>query len=620
MDYRQTLPAGTVLDGKYRIERILGAGGFGITYQAFDERLTATAAIKEYFPSQFGVRDATNSVRPRSEVDQDIFDRLRSSFVREARTLNRFDHPSIVRVLNVFEEYGTAYMVMKYEMGPSLKTWLAQLKRLPTQAELDRLAAPLLDALDTMHAAEFLHRDIAPDNIIVRADGTPVLLDFGASRRVMGEMTGTLTGVVKKGYSPQEQYTTDGRSQGPWTDIYALGATLYRCISDETPDEATERMLSDTLLPAFKIGAGIYRTKFLEAIDAAMSLRPSERPQSISSWRRMLLEGAGGRSEQFHPRPTEIRTELPQSIAQLSRNTPSLASAPNVACSRTPLAALVGFAALIVAGVAFATQDQWLPKRINPAIAQEETDPIRIEANVKDRSTSEFADRVRATEEEGKRSAALAQQQQDAAMARADEAARIKAAEEERQRLDALAQQQDAARARAEEAARIKAAVEERQRLDALAQQQDTARARAEEAARIKAAEEERRRLEALAQQKQDAARARAEETARVKTAEEERKRLASLERQQHDVARKKVEKATTVGRVTDAKLTENVRRCIARGRARWKTYSVGNGAIAIGDGHCGFSWRYKSQEEADNRALKECRRKTSNCRIFERL
>ena len=231
MDYRQVLQTGTVLDGKYRIERVIGSGGFGITYEAFDIGLAAPVAIKEYYPSQFGVRDATYSVRPRSERDREIFDRLLSSFLREARTLNQFEHPAIVRVLSVFEAYGTAYMVMKYETGPSLKAWLADLVRLPTQSELDRLVPPLLDSLEMMHSADFLHRDIAPDNIIVRADGSPVLLDFGASRRVMGEMTGTLTGVVKKGYSPQEQYATDSRSQGPWTDIYALGATLYRCIS-----------------------------------------------------------------------------------------------------------------------------------------------------------------------------------------------------------------------------------------------------------------------------------------------------------------------------------------------------------------------------------------------------
>jgi serine/threonine protein kinase len=315
MDYRQVLQTGTVLDGKYRIERVIGSGGFGITYEAFDLGLAASVAIKEYYPSQFGVRDATYSVRPRSERDREIFDRLLASFIREARTLNQFEHPAIVRVLSVFEGYGTAYMVMKYETGPSLKAWLADLVRLPTQGELDRLTAPLLDALEMMHNAEFLHRDIAPDNIIVRADGSPVLLDFGASRRVMGEMTGTLTGVVKKGYSPQEQYATDSRSQGPWTDIYALGATLYRCISGETPYEATERMLDDHVLPAVEAGAGRYRHAFLVAIDAAMVLRPKQRPQSIAVWREMLFDGV------------QISPSQPQSWPSAGRAAPAVANA-----------------------------------------------------------------------------------------------------------------------------------------------------------------------------------------------------------------------------------------------------------------------------------------------------
>ena len=321
MDHRTQLLAGTVLDGKYRIERILGAGGFGITYEAYDIGLASKVAIKEYFPTQFGLRDSTYSVRPRSEGDREIFERLRSSFIREARTLNQFDHPAIVRVLNVFEAYGTAYMVMKYETGQSLKAWLADLVRLPTQEELDRLTAPLLDALEAMHNSAFLHRDIAPDNIIVRADGSPVLLDFGASRRVMGEMTGTLTGVVKKGYSPQEQYATDGRSQGPWTDIYSLGATLYRCVSGDTPEEATQRILDDQVVSAVDSGGGRYRPGFLRAIDAAMMLRPADRPQSVAEWRKMLF--AGARPARSQQPATSALTRLSDGSLDETRLTPT---------------------------------------------------------------------------------------------------------------------------------------------------------------------------------------------------------------------------------------------------------------------------------------------------------
>lgn len=292
MDYRQVLHQNTVLDRKYRIDRVIGSGGFGITYEAFDLGLATSVAIKEYYPEGFSVRDSTMSIRARSETDRPVFDRLRASFLREARTLAKFDNGTIVRVLNVFETHGTAYMVMKYETGPSFKVWLEKLGRRPTQSELDQIAWPLLSALEVMHVNDFLHRDVAPDNIIIRHDGSPVMLDFGASRRVLGESTGTVTGIVKKGYSPQEQYATDGRSQGAWTDIYAMAATLYRAIASDAPMEATERMLDDQMVPASAVGRGAYRPEFLAAVDGALRVRPRERPQTIAEWRRQLFRGS----------------------------------------------------------------------------------------------------------------------------------------------------------------------------------------------------------------------------------------------------------------------------------------------------------------------------------------
>jgi serine/threonine protein kinase len=291
MDHRHTLAEDTVLDRKYRIGSVIGSGGFGITYKALDLGLDTPVAVKEYYPAQFGMRDATLSVRARSEGERPIFERMRSSFLREARTLAQFDHPTIVRVLNVFEAHGTAYMVMKFESGPSLKAWLADLGRPCTQAELDAITAPILDALELMHSTGFLHRDIAPDNIILRSDGTPVMLDFGASRRVMGPMSGALTGIVKMGYSPPEQYATDARTQGPWTDIYAMASTLYIAITGEAPLEATSRMLEDALVPASSFANGDYRPEFLAAVDRALALKPKNRPQSVAEWRGELFRG-----------------------------------------------------------------------------------------------------------------------------------------------------------------------------------------------------------------------------------------------------------------------------------------------------------------------------------------
>lgn len=540
MDYRQVLQTGTVLDGKYRIERVIGSGGFGITYEAFDIGLAAPVAIKEYYPSQFGIRDATYSVRPRTERDRELFERLLASFLREARTLNQFEHPAIVRVLSVFEAYGTAYMVMKYETGPSLKSWLASLVRLPTQNELDRLTIPLLDALETMHNAEFLHRDIAPDNIIVRADGNPVLLDFGASRRIMGEMTGTLTGVVKKGYSPQEQYATDSRSQGPWTDIYALGATLYRCISGETPYEATERMLDDHIVPAVEAGAGRYREPFLAAIDAAMVLRPKQRPQSIAEWREMLFEGVlvmpgqpqswptagrsvpsntdidGGEDGTRHWGPTSQPRSEPNSRP---RSTPSFRasgagsepaavqtnegigiSQPVAANDATPssrrnmtaVAMAAGVVVLIGGGALFLSN------------SRENTRATPVQTAFEDvkRASDNEARRLNA-EEESRRSAEAARQRQaaeeaDATRRRAEDDAR-RLAEESRQRQLAEEARQ---RKLADEAEARRLAEVERQRVAALELQQRQERERlAREEASRKQADDERRRLAARPRQ-----------------------------------------------------------------------------------------------------------------------
>jgi hypothetical protein len=226
---------------------------------------------------------------PPIEKHKQISRRGRANFLEEARTLARFEHPSIVRVARVFEANATAYMVMRFEQGRSFATWLTSLGRSPTQQELDAIVAPLLDALETLHAQDFLHRDIAPDNIIVRADGTPVLLDFGAARHAVAEATCALTGVIKAGYSPHEQYTSNSRLQGPWSDLYALGGTLYRAVTGQAPEEATLRVGDDHMPSAVKAANGDYRPRFLAAIDACLEVMPSERPQSVAQLRAMLL-------------------------------------------------------------------------------------------------------------------------------------------------------------------------------------------------------------------------------------------------------------------------------------------------------------------------------------------
>ncbi len=288
MSGRTILKTNTILDGKYQIDLLLGTGGFGITYAAHDIGLDATVAVKEFYPIEFAQRDTTMTVRPRSGSDKETFEHLKAAFLREAQTLIKFRHAAIVRVLSVFEAYGTAYMVMEFEQGDSFKAWLQRRGRAPDQTELDGIVQPLLDALEIVHAAGYLHRDIAPDNIIIRPDGSPVLLDFGSARHVSGSMTG----IVKSGYSPAEQYATNANLQGPWTDIYALGATVYGAVTGRAPEQSLARGIEDTTAPLVKSSLTGYRADFLAGVDAAMRVLPGDRPQSIAALRSIMYPSA----------------------------------------------------------------------------------------------------------------------------------------------------------------------------------------------------------------------------------------------------------------------------------------------------------------------------------------
>ena len=235
------LPVGTRLADDYRIERVLGAGGFGITYLAEEVPLARMVTIKEYFPVDFAVRDNRQAAQPRSEDCTGDYQWGLERFLDEARTLARFDHPNIVRVYRFFREANSGFIVLHYEDGKSFKAWLKGLGRAPRQHELDRVVPPLLDALALLHASDFLHRDIAPDNIIIRSDGSPVLIDFGSARGDIAQHSRTVSALVKPGYSPYEQYATNARQQGPWTDIYSLGATLYQAVTGKRPPDAPSR-------------------------------------------------------------------------------------------------------------------------------------------------------------------------------------------------------------------------------------------------------------------------------------------------------------------------------------------------------------------------------------------
>ena len=271
---------------EYRLESVLGAGGFGITYLAFDTNLEKKVAIKEYLPSSVAVRNGT-TVLPTSAAHEQDYRWGLDRFIQESRTLARFSHPHIVRVNRFFEANGTGYMVMDYEDGEPLKSYL-QRNPFPAEAALKGLVAPLLDGLEKVHAVGFLHRDIKPDNIFVRKDGGAVLIDFGSSRQAIGGSVQALTTIVSPGYAPFEQYTTSAE-QGPWSDIYSLAGVFYFAVTGQSPPDAITRMKADTLAQGLGAARMRYSTPLIDAIGWGLALEEAKRPRTIGQWRDALF-------------------------------------------------------------------------------------------------------------------------------------------------------------------------------------------------------------------------------------------------------------------------------------------------------------------------------------------
>ncbi|MBH9576417.1 protein kinase domain-containing protein [Inhella proteolytica] len=303
------LPPGYRLH-EYRIDALLGQGGFGITYLATDVNLNAKVAIKEYLPAQFAQRAQDSTVRPRATAWLPTLLEGLEQFLVEARTLATFRHPNIVRVARFFEANRTAYMVLDYERGQTLHQWWREAGKAPRsrllpgrghserapleEAELLLLLAPLLDGLDLVHRSGVLHRDIKPDNLCVREeDGSLVLLDFGAARPARGMEVPDAPQVLTPGYAPIEQYS--GLSQGPWTDLYALAATLYWMVTGKRPLEAPLRQAKpDAHQSAEQLGAERWSREFLRAIDWGLQLKPEDRPQSVAAFRQALFAAHSG--------------------------------------------------------------------------------------------------------------------------------------------------------------------------------------------------------------------------------------------------------------------------------------------------------------------------------------
>jgi serine/threonine protein kinase len=286
----QSLPRGHVLN-EYRFDQLLGVGGFGLTYLATDQNLHLPVAIKEYLPSDIATRDEDSSVRPASDTDKPSFEWGLSRFLDEARTLAAFHHPNIVRVMRYFQANATAYMVMEFVQGASLSEWI-KTRRPLTQQAIESLIRPLVQGLLVVHKAGYLHRDIKPGNIYIRADGSPVLLDFGAARSTQGRSE--LTAVVSPGYAPVEQYS-ESSHQGPWSDLYALGGVMYWMVTGNKPVDATARLRDDPQPKAAAIGnTNLYTPGFLAAIDWALEPDDRQRPRTGAEFLERLSQVASG--------------------------------------------------------------------------------------------------------------------------------------------------------------------------------------------------------------------------------------------------------------------------------------------------------------------------------------
>ncbi|AGU47726.1 putative protein kinase [Variovorax paradoxus B4] len=308
------LPVGSRL-AEFEITRVVGQGGFGVVYEAWDHTLERVVAIKEYLPTSLSTRQHDGTVVPLSERHRETFDLGMRSFINEARLLAQFDHPSLLKVYRFWQERGTTYMVMPFYRGDTLRQALVSIPAGVDEAWLIRIMDGVTQALAVMHSANCYHRDIAPDNIILlEGSGRPVVLDFGAARRVITDKTQAITVILKPGYAPIEQYAEmPDMSQGAWTDVYALAAVMHVAVCGRAPPPSVARLLSDSYVPLAgnEILRQRYSLRLLQAIDAGLGVRPESRPQSMAEFRAAL------------------DLEVGHSIAPTPRTTPPTSGARN---------------------------------------------------------------------------------------------------------------------------------------------------------------------------------------------------------------------------------------------------------------------------------------------------
>jgi serine/threonine protein kinase len=380
MTHVDALPVGTRL-AEFEVLGLLGAGGFGMVYQAFDHSLQRPVAIKEFMPATLACRGEDGAVMVRDPADQAAFQAGLQSFVAEARLLAQFDHPSLVKVFRYWEAHQTAYMVMPLYRGITLQAARSQMRSPPTEAWLRKVLWAVLGALKTLHQGRAVHRDVSPDNIFLQDIGPPVLLDLGAARHAMGGKTQDLTDAFKLSYAPLEQHAgAPDMRQGPWTDLYALAAVVHGLLCNKPPLPATFRAVRDRLPPFARVARTVqeqfglgYSQPFVLAISQALSIDARDRPQSVGALvQLMALETPNGMSRfdwraELGPiwaqpglsvsRPVDrAEPPSPQPPAPAPRNDPTqpLAAAPRrreVATPRPVVSAPVPAAAAVSAPV-----------------------------------------------------------------------------------------------------------------------------------------------------------------------------------------------------------------------------------------------------------------------------
>ena len=301
----QTLPIGYILQD-YIITQVLSTGGFSFVYLAQDLN-KKTVAIKEYMPTGLALREDGATVLLGTDDDAATFKHGLKCFFEEGLALAKIDHKNIVRVTNFFRENNTVYMVMQYEHGKSLQDYILSQPEPVSEKFVRRVFGELLNGLREVHTQKLLHLDIKPANIYIRNDGSPVLLDFGSARQTLTQVQSKLSPSYTPGFAPPEQYF-ERKQLGPWSDIYSVGASMYSCLVRSAPIAANLRVKQDFLAPAVKVGKGIYTQELLQIIDNSLKLDYMQRPQSVFSLQKTLLENV-----------TLLRAKKPSLVHQIKQ-------------------------------------------------------------------------------------------------------------------------------------------------------------------------------------------------------------------------------------------------------------------------------------------------------------